>query len=583
MNPEFGHFLEESCFALAKEVPEFPTQMGLFEVAGKPVPQHYFTSIDSDAVTQRQELLAGMGTTLTQFPRETLDASEKLSADLLGFLVTHIHERGLMGTAGKDFLQHEYLIRPSVGLQSELPLFLTNLHPMRHPGDAEDFLSRLKSIASLLDAATTQIQMRQVAGLLPPALVLRDSIEEIEQFLATPPSENVILSTLIEKTAGMAGLDQSTRDVLLAETTTELSGQTYPVYRQLLSRLRKQVPMAEEAPGVWRLPDGDAWYDFQLKCATTLSLTADEVHDIGLEETHRLEQKIIAASREVGIDARNIGDCHQALDSGRMTALDDTEANRDAIVDEIKTLMAEIVPRLPELFHRLPMGQVTVKAIPRFAEANRNQSYQPPSMDGSRAGFFELNVGQLLEESEFELPILVYHEIFPGHHLQMARAQETEGLPSLRRIITFDAYIEGWAKYAETLPELHHINQDPYFRIARMRRELISTINLVLDTGIHAKRWSTEQATHYFSEHSGKDQAFSRFIVHRSASVPAQLCSYKLGMMKMQNLRSKMEAALGASFDVRDFHEAVLGSGAVPLALLEPLVNQAIGRILDKA
>ena len=579
MNLEFTEFMEDSCLALAREVPEFPTQMGLFEIAGEPVPQNYFTAIDADSVDQRQNLLQSIREKLSQFQRTQLDSSEKLSADILDFSVKRVYERGLIGTAGKDFLQHEYLIRPSVGLQSDLPIFLTDLHPMRHVQDAEDYLSRLKSIASHLIDADQQIRHRQSAGLLPPALVLRDSIEEIEKFTAVRVKENILYTSLAEKSANLQGLEEPGRKALLDEASTELEKNTYPAYHQLLKTIKEQETQASDVPGVWHLPDGDAWYEFQLQAATTTSLNAAEIHEMGLEETHKLEQEIIQACRDIGIQANTITDCHHHLNADRPPDNKDTEQNRQAIVDQVKTIMMEIEAQLPDLFHHLPHGEITVKTIPRFAEANRNQSYQPPSLDGSRAGFFELNVGQLLSEASFELPILVYHEIFPGHHLQIALAGEDESLPSLRRIITFDAYIEGWAKYAETIPERHGINNDPRFRIARMRRELMSTINLALDTGIHAKRWSTEQAVRFFDQHSGAGETFSRYIVHRSASVPAQMCSYKIGMMKMLELRKKMENALKDRFDVRDFHHTVLSRGSVPLALLDSIVDQDIERL----
>jgi uncharacterized protein (DUF885 family) len=576
MNPAFNRFVEESCLALARAVPEFPTQMGLFEIAGQPVPQDYFTAIDEDSVQQRQRLLRGIGRDLGDFPAAELDESERLSAGVLDFLVHFVHERGLIGTAAGEFLQHEYLVRPSVGLQSELPLFLTDLHPMRHAGDAGDYFKRLKAIASHLDEAKRQIRDRQSRGLLPPLLVLEDSIEEIERFIATPPRENILLSTLMEKSAGMSGLSESSRATLLEDAAHEIENNTYPAYRKLLATLREQASGGAAEPGVWRLPDGNAWYDFQLRAATTTDLTADDIHRIGLEEMDRLERTILRACAEIGIAASNMTECRDALNARTNGPLADTEENRRAIVDRIEDLMSGIEPHLPGLFRNLPRGRVIVKAIPRFAEANRNQSYQPPSLDGSRDGFFELNVGQLLGESDSELPILVYHEIFPGHHLQITLAQETENLPSLRRIITFDAYIEGWAKYAETIPERHGINDDPEFHIARMRRELISTINLVLDTGIHAKRWSVDEATNFLDQHTGMGPAFSRYIVHRSASVPAQMCSYKIGMMKMQELRNRMETALGSRFDVRDFHHSVLSRGALPLSLLESVVDQDI-------
>jgi len=579
MNLEFTDFMENTCLALAREVPEFPTQMGMFEIAGKPVPQNYFTAIDAESVEQRQNLLQSTGEKLSQFPREQLDPSEQLSADIIDFFVKHVHERGLMGTTAKDFQQHEYLIRPSVGLQSELPIFLSDLHPMRHAGDAEDYLSRLKSIASHLNEADQQIKQRQSAGFLPPALVLQDSIEEIEKFTAMQVKENILYTALAEKSADLQGLEESGRKALLDEASTELDKNTYPAYDQLLTTLKEQEPTASDVPGVWRLPDGDAWYEFQLQAATTTSLSADEIHELGLEETHKLEQEIIHACRDMGIQAETISDCHHHLNADRPPDNKDTQENRQVIVDRVKAIMTDIEAQLPDLFHHLPSGEITVKTIPRFAEANRNQSYQPPSLDGSRAGFFELNVGQLLGEASFELPILVYHEIFPGHHLQIALAGEDKSLPSLRRIITFDAYIEGWAKYAETIPELHGINTDPRFRIARMRRELYSTINLALDTGIHAKHWSTEQAIRFFDQHSGAGETFSRYIVHRSASVPAQMCSYKIGMMKMLELRKRMENALKDRFDVRDFHHTVLSRGSVPLSLLDSIVNQGIERL----
>jgi len=370
MNPAFTEFMESSCLALAREVPEFPTQMGMFEIAGEAVPQNYFTGIDAESVTRRQQLLQSIGNKLILFPREDLDASEQLSADILDFLVNNIHERGLIGKAGKDFLQHEYLIRPSVGLQSDLPIFLTDLHPMRHAGDAQDYISRLKSIASHLLEADQQIRQRQSAGLLPPALVLQDSIEEIERFIATAPEQNILFSALTVKSAEMQGLNEPSRNTLLNEAAGELAQKTYPAYQQLLATLQEQVPQAADEPGVWRLPYGDAWYEFQLRCATTTTMSATEIHELGLEETHRLEQEIIKACRDMGIKAKSIKDCHRALDADKEAPREDTEGTRQAIIDQIETLIEDIEPRLPALFHKLPKGRITVKAIPRFAEAH---------------------------------------------------------------------------------------------------------------------------------------------------------------------------------------------------------------------
>ena len=583
MNPAFAEFMEDCCAALAREVPEFPTQMGLFEIAGEPVPQHGFSGIDPASLERRQALLRGIGDQLRQFSCHDLDAGQQLDAGVIRFLVDNFYERGLVGTAGEDFLHHEYPFRPAVGLQSELPMFLTDLHPMRHAADAEDYLSRLKSIAGHIHEALRQSTDRRRRGLLAPSFLLAGTVKEIAAFLASKPEDNILYRTLAEKSKRLDGLGEKARQALLSEALAELERNTLPVYRELRARLLEQQTVASAEPGVWRLPDGDAYYQFLLRCATTTALSADEIHAIGLEETSRLQKEIVSGCADLGMDAANIEGCLRALDTDRRQTLEDTDENRRRIVDRTGEMMADIESRLSGLFHRLPAGRVTVKPIPRFAEANRNHSYQPPSLDGSRAGFFELNVGQLLDRDDFDLPILVYHEIFPGHHLQIGLAQETTSLPSLRRIVTFDAYIEGWAKYAETIPEQHGINPDPRFRLARIRRELISTINLVLDTGIHAKRWSLDQATRFFAAHSGMGETFSRYIVHRSAAVPAQLCAYKLGMMKMLDLRRRMASALGRRFDVRDFHQAVLDCGAVPLDLLDSVVDREIDRLRDQA
>ncbi len=579
MNPEFSDFMESSCLALAREVPEFPTQMGLFEIAGESVPQDYFAGIDDESFERRQGVLQASGSSLGRFPRQDLDDPGQLSAEILEFLLEYGYERALLGTAGREFRHHEYLIRPSVGLQSELPLFLAELHPMRHAGDAEDYLSRLKNITAQMAEANDLLQLRQANGFTPPALVLADSIDEIGNFLSTEADQNFLYQALSEKTENLQGLDDQFRSALLKDASHELAHGTYPAYRDLQATLESHLAHSSDEPGLWRLPDGDAWYEFLLRSATTTTLSAAEIHQLGLDETARLEQDLVRACKDLGIESQSVGGCLRTLDEKWSVSLEDTEQNRRRIIEQVEALIADIKKHLPRLFHRLPKGRLTVKPIPRFAESSRNQSYQPPSSDGSRAGFMELNVGQLLDSTDHEMQILVYHELFPGHHLQMTIAQETENLPSLRRIITFDAYIEGWAKYAETIPSVHGINNDPRFRVARLRRELISTINLALDTGIHAMRWSEQQATQFFRDHSGMSDTFSRYIVHRSASVPAQMCSYKIGMMKVLELQKKMELALDERYDVRDFHESVLGRGAMPLFLLESTVKRDIEKL----
>ena len=574
----FDGFLEHVLDELSLRVPEFPTQMGLFETSGTRIPQDRFTDISDAAALDRQQTLRNLSSRLAEFEHDQLSSEQRTTAEVLGFFFDYVHERDWIGIKGEDFLHHEYLIRPSVGLQSDLPLFLSDLHPMRHQQDAMDYVDRLRFIAPMLSEAGDLIVERQHNGLLPPTFLIRDTIREISEFTAIEARDNIVCRTFAEKSEELPDVSAAQRERMLASIEKEIRDTTYPAYSQLANTLSLQEKAAYDDPGLWRLPNGEAYYDFLLHAATTTALSASEIHEIGLAETEKLEEEIISASSNLGYNIHNIGDCHRLLNADQKHSRSESVETPQDIVDKVESLIASIEGHLPSLFHHLPTSKVMVKPIPEFAESSRNQSYQPPSLDGSRPGLFELNVGQLLEAGKFdtELPTLVYHEIYPGHHLQLALAMETEALPMARRIITFDAYIEGWAKYAEELPWTQGINTDPHWRLARMHRELISTVNLVLDTGIHAMRWGVKQSMDFLQDHTGLGEAFTRYLVHRSASVPAQMCSYKIGMLKMLELRDKMSKAQGASFDIRDFHDVILRNGAVPLKVLDTIVDREI-------
>jgi len=436
----------------------------------------------------------------------------------------------------------------------------------------------LRSITPTLDMACELSIERQGKGFLPPCFLIHDTIQEVEAFIAVPPTENIIYDAFFRKSQAVPGLSTSLRLQLLRSIEKELQDRTYPAYRAVRDTLIKLTKQAGNDPGLWRLPDGAAYYEFLLNGATTTAMSPAEIHQLGLTETEKLQTKIIRACRDLEDGIETIGDCFEIMSDASGEPIKDNQSARRCIVGKVKTLIADTERHMPNLFHHLPTSPVTVKPIPAFLEANRNQIYQPPSLDGSRAGLFELNVGQLLGSRDIdnELRTLVYHEIFPGHHLQMTLAIESEQLPLFQRIITYDAYIEGWAKYAEILPWSHGLVSDPRWHISRMLRELISTVNLVVDTGIHFKRWSVEQAMEYLLTQVDVSPEFAKYLVHRSASAPAQLCSYKIGLIKMLELRQRMSSALGDHFDVRDFHDVVLRNGAVPLRLLERIVEAEI-------
>ncbi len=575
-NIAFSTFMEDACRSIARETPEFPTQMGLYEIGAEPVVQTGFAPIDDASALRRSDMMKRIGEGVKRFPESTLNSSEKISAASLEFFCRYGHERQIVGTAGRPFLRHEYLLRPSLGVQNDPVTFLSGLHPMRHHQDARDYIERLASIAPLLDEAARLTLERKGSGLLAPRIILEGALAEAKQFIAPAPEENFIYTTLAAKSLELTDLPAQNREALLADCASLLKNTVYPAYERLIATVEALIPKASATLGLWNLPDGAGYYDFLLRSTTTTSLDADDIHELGWRELARVEAEIIALSRKLGIEATTIAECHAAFDARLEAPRQDTEANRNAVLERMKEIIANVEPHLTSLFHTLPRARATVLPTPRFAEADRNHTYQPASLDGTRSGYFELNTKQALAEADSALKVVAYHEIYPGHHLQISLAQEDASLPTLRRIMTFDAYIEGWAKYAETMPARHGIDDDIGYRLTRLRQEQISTANLVLDTGIHAKRWTQEQAKSFFVRHTGKSDIFAGYIVRRSASVPAQLCSYKIGMMKFMEIRQRMEAALGASFDVRDFHDTVLSHGAVPLTLLDRLCDERI-------
>jgi uncharacterized protein (DUF885 family) len=579
VNFAFGNLLQDSVKLIATEFPEIPTHMGVFEIEGAPVPSDRFTDMSPDARHQRKRMLDKLAEELATFSPDSLDANEQISAAVLDFLLEHGYERGLVGRAGLDLADHDYVVRPAVGPQSELPMFLAELHPMRDAEDAEAYLDRLRCIAPQLAEAGHQLAERRHRQLTPPALVIGDTIEEIERFLAVDPRESVLFFALEHKTQGIRDLGETDRLALLEHAERELIETTYPAYRELKNTLSGLYPDAPEGPGLWCLPNGRDWYGFLLRSATTTALSPAEVHELGLQEMAGLQARILDGCDALGVEATDMLSASAVLDSGPSESNADTPENRAAIVDTVRAMVEEAESQIQGLFHQLPRGKVEIRPIAPFAERHRNQSYQPPSLDGSRPGLFELNVGQLLDNGQSDLSTLVHHEIFPGHHLQITLALENERLPMLRRFMNTDAYIEGWAKYAETVPERHGFDIDPHFRLARMRRELISTVNLALDTGIHDRRWNENKAIDFCQKNTGCGKAFARYLVHRSASVPAQMCSYKIGMMTMEKLRRRFEYELGNNFDVRDFHSAVLDCGSVPLELLDRIVDTEIERL----
>jgi uncharacterized protein (DUF885 family) len=404
-------------------------------------------------------------------------------------------------------------------------------------------------------------------GMIPPAFILRSTLAQMRQFVATSEAQNPLVAVFAERMA-QAKLASSARETLKAEAERIVRAEVVPAWRAAIELLDSLLPAASEDAGLWRLPGGAEAYAYHLRRFTSTRLTPEQIHETGLREVARIEQEMDAILRSLGRAGGTLNERLEALERELRYPLD--EEGRTAIMADIQTLLADAQGRAPALFERLPRAPVIARPYPRFREAAAAASYTPPALDGSRPAMFQmpLRPGRM---TKFALRTLVYHETVPGHHLQIALEMENEARPRFRRVRAFggiSAFGEGWALYAERLAaEAGWYEGDPTGRLGQLDAELFRARRLVVDTGLHVKRWTRSQAIAYGFEPSEVE----RYVVN-----PGQACAYKLGQLKILELRSRAQQALGARFVLKDFHSAVLGAGTVPLELLEREVDAYI-------
>jgi uncharacterized protein (DUF885 family) len=375
-------------------------------------------------------------------------------------------------------------------------------------------------------------------------------------------------------------LNDEQRAAFQKKVETAITDNVYPAYHKLIDYFSALLPKTTTDDGVWKLPDGDAFYAYALRKSTTTTLKPEEVHELGLREVTRIEAEMRALLNANGFAGRPIGDAMDVLGKDpRFLFANDDKGRADALA-EYTRLINDAIERSRLLFAMVPKAKIEVRRVPVFKEAtSAGAYYNGASLDGTRPGVFYANLRDMNEVPKWSMPTLAYHEGVPGHHWQIATAQELKGLPQFRKLIPFTAYQEGWALYSEWLAkEAGWYEGDPFGDLGRLQAELFRAVRLVVDTGIHAKRWPREQAITYMRDKTGMGEKEVTAEIERYIVNPGQACAYKVGMLKIQELRKRAQAELGAKFDQRQFHEVVLGNGALPLEILEEQVADYIQR-----
>ena len=479
-----------------------------------------------------------------------------------------------------NFRFYDYPVNQMHGIHAELPAFLINMHQVETVKDAEAYISRLKGIPEVMEDVVEGMKLREINHIIPPSFVFDHTIEASKNIISGKPFEkSTEASTLLadfQKKVEALDIPSEKKQALLKSGEEALVNYVQPAYTKLIDALKDQQQRATADHGVWKFPKGKEFYSLALKRNTTTNLSAEQIHQFGLDEVARIHKEMEEIKEEVGFEG-SLKDFFVHMRTSEEFYYPNDSIGRKAYLKDATDIIETMKGRLDELFITQPEAAIEVKAVEPFREKSAGKAfYSAPAPDGSRPGYYYANLYDMTAMPKYQMEALAYHEGIPGHHMQIALAQELEDIPRFRRISFYTAYVEGWGLYAELVPKEIGFYEDPYSDFGRLAMELWRSIRLVVDTGIHSKKWTREQAIEYYMENSPNAESDAIKMVERHIVMPGQATAYKIGMNKILELRQKAKEALGEEFDLKEFHEVVLTKGALPLNILEDNVNEWI-------
>jgi len=530
----------------------------------------YFTGPEQDGFEQqlspetaefrhaRADLAQKGLTELATFDRARMSDAERLSADLMQW------QLGIVVDAEK-YRDYVFPLEQFGGANVNLPNTLVVSHPLNTEKDAVHYITRLGLVSMRMDEAIADARALAAKNMVPPRFIIRATIAQMQQFIATPAAKNPFVATFDQRLALSKAVSDARREELRGQVEKTVASQVYPAWKRGIALLQPLVSKATDDAGLWCYKGGADAYAFALRRYTTTSLTADQIHDIGLKRVAELEGKMDEVFRQIGRTQGSVRDRIAQLNKEQAYPL--TEEGRTQIITDANAIIRDAQKRSAAQFDRTPAAPVEARPFPRFREANAAANYTQPAADGSRPGIVQIPL-RTEYMTKVRLRTLLYHEAVPGHHFQIALEQENRAQPRFRRLRAFggiSALSEGWGLYAERLAaESDWYKDDPIGLLGQLNDELFRARRLVVDTGIHAKHWTRQQAIDYGIEAS----EIERYVVN-----PGQACSYMVGELKLLELRDKAKKTLGDKFNIREFHTAVLGAGTLPLDLLEKQVD----------
>ncbi|MFL5762417.1 MAG: DUF885 domain-containing protein [Bacteroidia bacterium] len=474
---------------------------------------------------------------------------------------------------------YDYPVTQMGGLHADIPTFMINVHLVDNKSDAEAYVSRLSGIQSLFDQLIVNLKLREDLGVIPPKFVFPYVANDCRNMLSGEPFEkgkgmNPLMEDFAKKVEALKDIDEATKNELKEKAKAALLENVKPAYEKLIAYWNELEKKATTDDGIWKVKNGDAYYDNMLKQTTTTNLTADEIHEIGLKEVERIHNEMREIMKKVNFKNDNLRDFFEFMRVDKQFYYPNDAAGKEAYRVKAVKIIDDMKVQLDKLFLTKPKADIVVKPVEAFREKSAGGAfYEDPAQDGSRPGRYYINLYNMADQANYQMEALAYHEGIPGHHMQIAIAQELKGLPKFRMHGGNVAYVEGWALYSELVPKEIGFYQDPYSDFGRLAMELFRAARLVVDTGIHRKHWTRQQALDYFKENTPNPEGDNKKEIERYIVWPSQATGYKIGMNKILELREDAKKKLGDKFDIREFHDVVLTSGPVPLDILEEMVN----------
>lgn len=513
--------------------------------------------------------------TLRSYDTSGFTGQDKLSYDILDyFLASQVQ--------GEPWRYHNFPVNQLFGIQSELPNMMTTAQQVNDATDAEHYLSRLAQYPRKFDQIIESMKYREERKIIPPRFVVEKVGDQIREFIATGAPNNALVTTFRDKLDRIPAekMDAERKAELVKRAEDSVAANVLPAYTKLGAFMDSLKGKAAENHGAWSLPDGNKYYEYVIEAQTTTRMKADELHALGLAEVARIGAEMDAILDAAGYKQPTRAARIAALGKSPSQVYPATDAGRAQVLKDYQAIIDEIDAKVETMVTRRPAAKVVVERVPAMAEKSSAFAYyNGPAMDGSKPGVFFVNLRKPDEIAKFGMRTLAYHEAIPGHHLQIATAHELKDLPIFRRLVPFTAYSEGWALYAEQLAWELGFQKDPLDNLGRLQAEMLRAVRLVVDTGIHSQRWTREQAIEYMIANTGMPEVEVVAEIERYFVNPGQALAYKVGMIKILQLREKAKTALGPRFDLREFHDAVLRNGAMPLEVLERVID---GYIAEK-